>query len=630
MQLVNLVEGGERARMSKRRGDFATLDELLDDIGVDAARFFMLQRSHDTAARHRPRARARAVLRQPRLLRPVRPCPDLQPLPRGRRARPATRPAEPAAPRRPLEPAERALIARLLELPDQVAERRPSASRTRSPPTSREVAADFHAFYRDCRVVGAGPGTGGSPAGGLRRQPGRDRHLPRPARHRGAGGDVSRGDGSRAAIQGLRTLALDRRRRSARDGARIRLGDRGRAHLPRDSTVVVAPVDGEGADPDAARAVRRDRRQPGGRHRGRGAARGRRPRCRPARRRRGPWRPPTASPLERRLARADQPDFAVAAADGYAEALDRSELRDAGRRRRGATADRRRRPPRCRAARARTAPRSLCALVGLGAGLVLASSARVRPAAALARRRSARGAGGGVTGRRRRPRSADPGFARRPERRAAHDRAGSARARGPGGRAAARGGRGSRPARAPDAPKVVAIVPVERGRSTGACRDGARRRCRRTGAAGPARRGGRWDAGGRGVDGSPRGTGPRRLPRWPRRAARGAPEPARRERDGVEPFPLVCVPGGDRGGSEPDDLAGARMQALAERLPRVYDLVLLLESPLAAVPGPADAPGVRRRGGARQLGGRCPAVLRWSAGSTAGEVPVLGQVLIGE
>ena len=49
MQLVRLVEGGERAQMSKRKGEFALLDELIDDIGVDAARFFMLQRSHDTA-----------------------------------------------------------------------------------------------------------------------------------------------------------------------------------------------------------------------------------------------------------------------------------------------------------------------------------------------------------------------------------------------------------------------------------------------------------------------------------------------------------------------------------------------------------------------------------------------------
>ena len=48
MRLVHIVEGGERAQMSKRSGDFVSLDELLDDIGVDAARWFMLWRSHDT------------------------------------------------------------------------------------------------------------------------------------------------------------------------------------------------------------------------------------------------------------------------------------------------------------------------------------------------------------------------------------------------------------------------------------------------------------------------------------------------------------------------------------------------------------------------------------------------------
>src|SRR5204863_9286164 len=48
MQFVNVIERGERASMSKRRGDFVTLDELLDRIGVDATRFFLLQRSHDT------------------------------------------------------------------------------------------------------------------------------------------------------------------------------------------------------------------------------------------------------------------------------------------------------------------------------------------------------------------------------------------------------------------------------------------------------------------------------------------------------------------------------------------------------------------------------------------------------
>ena len=48
MQLVNLTEGGERVQMSKRAGTLVLLDDLLDDIGVDAARWFLVQRSHDT------------------------------------------------------------------------------------------------------------------------------------------------------------------------------------------------------------------------------------------------------------------------------------------------------------------------------------------------------------------------------------------------------------------------------------------------------------------------------------------------------------------------------------------------------------------------------------------------------
>ena len=48
MQLVHLVRGGERAQMSKRAGEFVTLDELVAEIGVDAARWYLLARSHDT------------------------------------------------------------------------------------------------------------------------------------------------------------------------------------------------------------------------------------------------------------------------------------------------------------------------------------------------------------------------------------------------------------------------------------------------------------------------------------------------------------------------------------------------------------------------------------------------------
>ncbi len=48
MQLVHLLRGGERAQMSKRAGEFVTLEELVREIGVDAARWYLLARSHDT------------------------------------------------------------------------------------------------------------------------------------------------------------------------------------------------------------------------------------------------------------------------------------------------------------------------------------------------------------------------------------------------------------------------------------------------------------------------------------------------------------------------------------------------------------------------------------------------------
>ena len=47
-QFVTLSEGGETVRMSTRRGEFVTLDELVDDVGPDAVRYFMLARSPES------------------------------------------------------------------------------------------------------------------------------------------------------------------------------------------------------------------------------------------------------------------------------------------------------------------------------------------------------------------------------------------------------------------------------------------------------------------------------------------------------------------------------------------------------------------------------------------------------
>src|SRR4029077_5994809 len=46
-QLVHLTRGGEKARMSKRRGDVVFLDEFMDEIGVDAARWYLVNRGPD-------------------------------------------------------------------------------------------------------------------------------------------------------------------------------------------------------------------------------------------------------------------------------------------------------------------------------------------------------------------------------------------------------------------------------------------------------------------------------------------------------------------------------------------------------------------------------------------------------
>jgi arginyl-tRNA synthetase len=48
VQLVNLLRDGQPVRMSKRRGEFVLMEELLEEVGRDAARFTFLMRRHDS------------------------------------------------------------------------------------------------------------------------------------------------------------------------------------------------------------------------------------------------------------------------------------------------------------------------------------------------------------------------------------------------------------------------------------------------------------------------------------------------------------------------------------------------------------------------------------------------------
>jgi arginyl-tRNA synthetase len=148
MQFVHLVERGERSSMSKRAGEFVTLDDLVGEIGVDVARWYLLARSHDTtidldldAARDESRENPVHYVRYAH----ARICSILREA--------ADHPRTPEA-TAALHPSERELIKRLLAFPIEVAEAADRRAPHRIAAYLLELAQDFAAFYRDCRVLG--------------------------------------------------------------------------------------------------------------------------------------------------------------------------------------------------------------------------------------------------------------------------------------------------------------------------------------------------------------------------------------------------------------------------------------------------------------------------------------------
>jgi arginyl-tRNA synthetase len=152
-QLVKLFRGGEPVRMSKRTGEVITLDELLDEVTPDAARYFFLQRSQDSqlefdielAKRESPEnpvyyvqyahARICSILRYA-----------------GESGVDTSDPSHEELALLETE-SEMDLLRKLAELEELVefcAERRVPHRLTGY---AEELASLFHGFYRDCRVV---------------------------------------------------------------------------------------------------------------------------------------------------------------------------------------------------------------------------------------------------------------------------------------------------------------------------------------------------------------------------------------------------------------------------------------------------------------------------------------------
>ncbi len=153
-QLVNLLEEGELKQMSTRRGEMVTLAELVEAIGVDAARFFLVSRSHDQTldldldlARRQSQdnpvyyvqyahARIASIIRN---------------VPAGMEAR------VPAGSDVFAVPYERALVKRLESFPDVVQDAAERRAPHRIVGYAQELAGDFHVFYKHCRVIGTAP-----------------------------------------------------------------------------------------------------------------------------------------------------------------------------------------------------------------------------------------------------------------------------------------------------------------------------------------------------------------------------------------------------------------------------------------------------------------------------------------
>ncbi len=158
-QMVNLLEAGELRQMSTRRGEMVTLAELIEAIGVDAARFFLVMRSHDQTldldldlARQQSQenpvyyvqyahARIASILRN---------------LPKG---------LEPAVINHPEvygTPYERDLIKSLEEFGGLVLEAAHRRAPHRVAGYAQELAGVFHVFYKHCRVIDAEPAVAAS------------------------------------------------------------------------------------------------------------------------------------------------------------------------------------------------------------------------------------------------------------------------------------------------------------------------------------------------------------------------------------------------------------------------------------------------------------------------------------
>src|SRR5262249_22631176 len=146
-QLVHLTRSGEATKIGKRSGNVVFLDELIDEIGVDAARWYLVSRGHDQTIEIDVDLAAEKTQKNPvyyvqyahaRIAGILRNADGTKPA------------ADPAG---PLNEQEKSLVKRLAEFPSVVAEATERRAPHAIPTYAIRVADDFHRFYHDNRVL---------------------------------------------------------------------------------------------------------------------------------------------------------------------------------------------------------------------------------------------------------------------------------------------------------------------------------------------------------------------------------------------------------------------------------------------------------------------------------------------
>jgi arginyl-tRNA synthetase len=146
-QLVHLTSGGQQAKMSKRRGDVVFLDDFIDEVGVDAARWYLANRGPDQTIEIDVDLAAERSEKNP-----VYYVQYAHARIAGIRRNAGDAPASAEVPGE-LSAEERDLVKRLAEFPGIAAEAAERRGPQGVPNYAIRVADDFHRFYHRHRVL---------------------------------------------------------------------------------------------------------------------------------------------------------------------------------------------------------------------------------------------------------------------------------------------------------------------------------------------------------------------------------------------------------------------------------------------------------------------------------------------